>query len=182
MFALLALTIAGQVSLAAPRSACGLPPPAMSGSAGIDQSKRAAPPKSRRTRRRSSSAALDTRCLRLELLQRREALLHDFLIRTQTETPQFQDKRSYRLDIGVKVGPAVVTRDFIGSPIIRVRVTNVTAADLSFLLSAQLTSKNGAASGASTVVLLRAYETRSVELLCPDSLAPQSLTWSAMPL
>jgi hypothetical protein len=175
------LPLPGQLALAPPQPPCGLPPPALSSPASSAQSKRSAP-KSRRARRRSSHAALDEKCLRLELLQQREALLHDFLVRTQTETPQFEDRRTYRLDIGVKVGPVVVTRDFIGSPIIRVRVTNITSTDLSFLLSARLTSKNGAVSGASTVILLHAYETRTAELLCPDSIAPQSLTWSTMPL
>jgi hypothetical protein len=182
MLALLILAIAGQLALAAPEPVCGLPPPSLSAALSSDQSKNSAHPKRGRTRRRSSHAALNAKCLRLELLQRREALLHDFLIRTQTETPQFEDRRTYRLDIGAKVGPVVVTRDFVGSPIIRVQVTNVTSADLSFLLSARLASKNGASSGASTVILLRAHETRTVELLCPDTIVPQSLTWSTMPL
>ncbi|HXW51181.1 MAG TPA: hypothetical protein VEJ41_04260 [Candidatus Acidoferrales bacterium] len=120
--------------------------------------------------------------MRLRILQQREALLHDFLIRAQTEQPQFSDPRSYRLSIGASIGPVVVTRDFVGSPIIRARVTNLGAADLSFLLSATLASARGVQTGATAVVLLHAHETRTVELLCPDDVAPQSLTWSTMPL
>jgi hypothetical protein len=174
------LVLAGQLAFASPQPLCGLPPAAIRD---LDQPKALSQPaKHPRVHRRARSSPDKAKCLRLELLQRREALLHDFLIRAQTETPQFEDRRTYRLDVGVKVGPVVVTRDFIGSPIIRARVTNLSAADISFLLSAQLSSKSGAVSGASTVVLLHAYETRSIELLCPDNLVPQSLTWSTLPL
>jgi hypothetical protein len=144
----------------------------------------AAAPRSRRKRngRTRATPALASKCLRLELDARREALLHDFLVRARTETPEFSDQRSYRLQVGASVGPVLVTRDFVGSPIVRARVTNLRPVKLSFVLSAQLTSKSGARSGASTVIVLQPYETRSVELLCPDDFAPQSLTWSTMPL
>lgn len=135
----------------------------------------------RRTRRRVSTAT-GARCLRLRLLEQREALLHDFVVRASTEQPQFSDPRSYRVDRSVAVGPTIVTRDFVGSPIIRARVTNLTGGDVSFLLSATLDSERGQRSGASAVVFLRAGETRTVELLCPDQLAPRALTWSTMPL
>jgi hypothetical protein len=151
--------------------------------AGFSQDAFSAPPprRLRRTRTRTSNAAA-ARCLRLRLIERREALLHDFLVRADTEAPQFSDPRSYRIDRDVAVGPTVVTRDFVGSPIIRARVTNLTGADVSFLLSATLESPRGEHSGASAVVFLRAGETRTVELLCPDQLAPRALTWSTMPL
>lgn len=122
------------------------------------------------------------RCLRLRILQRREALLRDFIIRASTEQPQFSDPRAYRLDRGITLGPVVVTRDFVGSPIIRARVTNLGDRDLSFLLTATLKSAAGTQSGASAVVFLHGRETRTVELLCPDDLSPRSLTWSTMPL
>jgi hypothetical protein len=141
-------------------------------------------PRSRRKHhsRTKAAPALASKCLRLELDVRREALLHDFLVRASTETPEFADQRSYRLEVGASVGPVLVTRDFVGSPIIRARVTNLRPVKLSFVLSAQLTSKSGARSGASTVIVLQPHETRSVELLCPDDFTPQSLTWSTMPL
>jgi hypothetical protein len=169
MLALLALVLALWMPSPARIVPCSAPSPAPV-------------PRHHYVRRRSSRAASSEKCVRLQLLQRREALLADFLIRARTETTQFEDSRSYRLDVGVRIGPVVVTVDFIGSPIIRARVTNLNEGDVSFLLSANLTSKTGAVSGASTVVVLHARETRSIELLCPDSLVPQTLTWSTLPL
>jgi hypothetical protein len=133
-------------------------------------------------RTRAVSAARAARCFRLHVLLQREALLHDFLVRARTETPRLRDERAYRLDVGVTLGPAEVTTDFIGSPIVRARVTNVRASAVSFLLSVRLVSSSGATSGASTVVFLHGYETQTIELLCPDALVPQTMTWSTMPL
>lgn len=151
--------------------------------AGVSSDGFAQPPSHRRkrTRARTSNAAA-ARCLRLRLLEQREALLRDFIVRATTEQPQFSDPRSYQVDRDVAVGPVVVTRDFVGSPIIRARVTNIAHGDVSFLLSATLESARGERSGASAVVFLHAGETRTVELLCPDDIAPRTLTWNTMPL
>ena len=116
------------------------------------------------------------------MLERREALLHDFLVRADTETPEFTDRNKYALNIGVVIGPAVITRDFIGSPIIRAHVDNERVTALSFMLQAQVTSSSGSQCGASAVVVLRPHEERSIELMCPDVLKPQSLSWSTVPL
>lgn len=180
------LPLLGALALGPPASPCeGLPTPtpALSEMRAPSQGHplaRVRKPARKHSRVKSSTSM--SRCLRLALLQRRAALLHDFLVETRTETPQFRDARPYRLDVGVTIGPVVVTRDFVGSPIIRARVTNLTARRVSFLLSASITSDREAESGASTVVSLRAFETRTIELLCPESVAPHALTWSTMPL
>lgn len=121
-------------------------------------------------------------CLRFELMRRRQAWLHDFLIRARTETPEFRDARTYQLDVGVSLGPVVVTRDFVGSPIIRATLRNLTDEDTQFLLEAVVGSAGDASSGASAAVHLYPYEVRVIELLCPKSMIPHSLTWRTMPL
>ncbi len=162
----------------------------ISGARGFAAHAQAAPnasslPDPKRKRRkvggRNSSAAL-SRCVRYALLQRREALLHDFLVRARTETPEFVDARAYPLGVGVTIGPVIVTKDFVGSPIIRAKVSNRRGVPVSFLLSASIASDRGAQSGASTVVILHAFETRTIELLCPESITPRALTWSTLPL
>ena len=119
---------------------------------------------------------------RLAILQEREALLHDFLVRARTETPLFQDERTSMPAPGVVVGAVVVSRDLIGSPIIRARVTNHRPALASIVLIADLDSHSGAKGRASVALLLQSGETRTVELLCPFALIPVSLRWSAFTL
>jgi hypothetical protein len=129
--------------------------------------------------------ALQSRVARMErlaFLVRREALLHDFLIKARTETPVFHDDRTYRFDPGIEISATHVAADFIGSPIIRARVRNRTASRQMLLLEADLVSASGARSRAGAALTLEPGETRTVELLCPARVAPASLIWSTSPL
>lgn len=121
-------------------------------------------------------------CIQLALTRKREAILHDFLLRARTETPQFSDRRSYRLDVGISVGPVAVTRDFVGSPIIHATIRSEANTDLSFVLEASIESDRGVRSTASAIVQLQAHQTQSIELICPETIVPRSLTWSTIPL
>jgi hypothetical protein len=119
---------------------------------------------------------------RLALLQRRQALLHEFLVRADTETPLFRDA-SVRTPIpGLLVSATFVSRDLVGSPIIRARVTNRGPAMASIVLTADLADAKGVAGLASVALTLQPAETRTVELLCPSDLVPVSLHWSAVAL
>ncbi len=182
---LVILPLLAALAFPSPQKVCD----GISGAPGFAENTQAAPTpslpgykrKRRKVGRRNSSAAI-SRCIRYAVLQRREALLHDFLVRARTETPEFVDARAYPLGVGVTIGPVVVTKDFVGSPIIRAKVSNQRGVEVSFLLSASIASDRGAQSGASTVVLLHAFETRTIELLCPESITPRALTWSTLPL
>jgi hypothetical protein len=179
MHGVLLVALAGQLAFAPRESPCiGVAPMRTSAirQAATTQAR------TRRKRRSSTRSSSSARCTNFQILQRREALLHDLLIRARTETPQFEDQSLFRLSVGVVIGPVIVTRDFVGSPIIRARVTSRKTVAVSFVLSAQLTSKDGRTAAASTVVFLHPYETRSIELLCPDTFTPQSLTWSTLSL
>jgi hypothetical protein len=119
---------------------------------------------------------------RLALLQRRQALLHEFLVRANTETPLFRDP-SVRAPVpGLLVSATFVSRDLIGSPIIRARVTNRRPAIASIVLTADLADAKGVAARASLALMLLPAETRTIELLCPSDLVPVSLHWSAVAL
>ncbi len=116
------------------------------------------------------------------LAAKRAAMLHDFVVRAATERVRVLDEHIYRLSPGVLVGPAVVTTDFVGSPIVRVRVTNPNADAVTLLLEVRVADAAGHESAASTVVRLSANDTRTFELLCPDTVIPVRLTWHTMPL
>ncbi len=119
---------------------------------------------------------------RLAILMRREAMLHDYLIRATTETPVFRDDASYHLDPGIIVRATRVTVDFIGSPIVRARISNLSALPQSVLLQALLASIDGATAQTAVEVFLQPGETRTIEMLCPARIVPASLTWSSTPL
>ena len=116
-------------------------------------------------------------------LEQREALLRDFIVRAPPKQPQFSDPRSYQVGDGRHGRTSRRDPRFRGEPHHpSAGATNIAHGDVSFLLSATLESARGAHSGASTVVFLHAGETRTVELFCPDDIAPRTLTWSTMPL
>lgn len=135
-----------------------------------------------RTRPAAALGAAVGRMTRLALLQERAALLHDFLVRANTETLLFHDERTSMPAPGVLINAVVVSRDLIGSPIIRARVTSRRPASASLVLIADLKAKNGVGGRASVALLLRSGETRTVELFCPSTLIPVSLRWSALML
>lgn len=118
----------------------------------------------------------------LALLMRREALLHDFLVAASTETPVFHDDTTFRLAPGIQIDSTRVSSDFIGSPIIRARVTNLSAQRQVVLLEADIASPAGMHGRAAEALTLWPGETRTVELLCPAKIAPASLIWSTTPL
>ena len=125
--------------------------------------------------------ALRRRAARLAYLERRAALLEAFLTRAATEAPAFMDTRVARL-AGVDVGPTLVTRDFLGSPVLRVRLRNA-GAPASILLTARMRSRNGSLAEASTAVeRINTGESRNVELTYPGELAPASVEWGVMRL
>ena len=131
---------------------------------------------------RAASQSRVARLERLALLVRREAMLRDFLIKARTESPTFTDDRLYKLDPGIEIDETRVATDFIGSPIIRARVRNRTASRQALLIEADIRSSNGTHSRAGAAMTLEPGETRTVELLCPQRIAPASLIWSTSTL
>jgi len=123
-----------------------------------------------------------SRMTKLALLARREALLHNFLVAATTERPLFRDATIHKVTSGIVVSSAAVTLDFIGNPLIRVRVRSLLSAPQTALLIAEITDARGTRARAGAAVLLQPGETRIVELLCPERLVPASLSWSAMHL
>ncbi len=119
---------------------------------------------------------------RLALLVRREALLHDFVVAARTETLLLRDDALRSLPSGIEISASAVTLDFLGSPIVRARVTSRSQVAQTVVLVAELVDASGARSRASTAIALQPGETRSVELLCPARLRPISLIWSTAPL
>ena len=135
--------------------------------------------------RASSEAALRrsvSRMTQLALLQRRQALLHEFLVRANTETPLLNDGAPHEPLSGILINTTLVSRDLIGSPIIRARVTNRRSAVISIVLIADLADAKGRTGRASSALVLQPAQTRTVELLCPSELSPVSLRWSALAL
>ena len=135
--------------------------------------------------RATSEAALRrsvSRMERLALMERRQALLHDFLIRANTETPLLQDTAVHQPLPGLVVSAAFVSRDLVGSPIVRVRVTNTRLTLVSAVLVAELADAQGRTDRASSALVLQPAETRTIELLCPSTFSPVSLHWSAVAL
>jgi len=120
--------------------------------------------------------------IKLTLLARREALLHNFLVAATTERPLLHDATIHKVTPGIEVSSAAVTLDFIGNPVIRARVRSLLSAPQTALVIAEITDARGARARAGAAVLLQPGETRIVELLCPDRIVPASLSWSAMQL
>ena len=122
------------------------------------------------------------RMARLALLVRREALLHNFLIAARTETPLLRDDARRTLPPGIEISASTVTLDFLGSPVVRARVTSRSPVSQTFVLIAQLVDTAGARGRVGVAIALQPGETRTIELLCPSRLRPVSLIWSTAPL
>jgi hypothetical protein len=122
------------------------------------------------------------RMARLAVLVRREALLHDFLTAARTETPLLRDDARRTLPPGIEISTSTVTLDFLGSPVVRARVTSRSPVSQTFVLIADLVDTAGTRGRIGVAIALQPGETRIVELLCPSRLRPVSLIWSSAPL
>lgn len=120
--------------------------------------------------------------LRLARLEQRERDLHDFLVRVRTETRALIDDEVHTLDVGLQIGPAVVTRDFLGNPIIRAQIKNVQPHAIFALIEAQIRSNDGHTASAAVALSLAAGDNRIIELACPNGILPSALTWTATAL
>ena len=121
------------------------------------------------------------RLAKIAAFERRHALLQQFVLAAVSETALFEDARSVQVAPGVRIGPVIVSRDFVGSPIVRARVRNSGSQPVSLLLTAHLTNAASAAD-ASLVLDLSAGESRAASLLCPQALVPAHISWSAVAL
>jgi hypothetical protein len=121
------------------------------------------------------------RMARIAYLERKQAMLAEFLARAETEQPVLRDDR--RLVFGpISIGPAAVTRDFLGSPVLRVRVRNDGGAVFA-LITARLRSATHATVEATAAVrLLAKEETREVQIEFPQDFAPLSIDWEVTQL
>ena len=141
------------------------------------------PPPFPRYKRKVRTSARWVHADSMTRLALRRELLHDFLVETRTETAAFVDARIVHVAGSIDVGPATVDVDFIGSPIVRARVRNVSRQRVDVLLSATLRDKRGRHVSATTRVgPLEAGASRAIELLSPASLVPASVEWTATPL
>jgi hypothetical protein len=119
------------------------------------------------------------RMARIKMLERREAMLFDFLAKAHTETPLFEDRAIASLGGGIVVGPTSVTVDFLGSPIVRAVVRNTTASPVSPLLTVTLRDATGALTRASFAIeRLAPGASEKIEVLSPSHASPVSLTWT----
>jgi len=117
---------------------------------------------------------------RIAYLERREAGLSELLAQTRAASLEFRDSRIARFR-GLEVGPTLVTADFLGSPIVRVTVTNRGSNAAGALLIAHLRDRDGRSADASEAVeSLSPGESRSVEILCPNRFIPTSIDWSVV--
>lgn len=122
------------------------------------------------------------RLARIKMLERRQAMLFAFLAKTHTQTPLFEDPSIVAVGAGILIGPTTITLDFLGSPIVRARVHNASAARASPLLTVRMRSEDGQDMRVSTVLEpLEPGASRTIELLSPWRGRPVSITWSAMP-
>jgi len=122
------------------------------------------------------------RLLHLAQLEQRERDLHYFLIRVRTETRALIDDEVHTLDVGLQIGPAVVTRDFLGNPIIRAQIHNLQPHAVFALIEAQVRSNDGHTGSAAVALSLAAGDNRIIELACPNGILPSALTWTATAL
>jgi hypothetical protein len=111
-------------------------------------------------------------------LTRREAALEDFLVTTATETPLLAVREPVS-EGPLEIGPTVVGIDFLGSPIIRSTVRNRSTTSVSALLVAHLANGGREAAASVAVSAIGPGESRKVELLCPCSLQPTAMHWTA---
>ena len=122
------------------------------------------------------------RLARIKMLERRQAMLFEFLAKSHTETPLFADGVEHDVGHGLFVGPTIVTLDFLGSPIVRATVRNASSARAAPLLTAHLRTVDGAEFAVSSAVESIAHgETRHIDIESPTLAAPVSVIWSAMP-
>jgi hypothetical protein len=118
------------------------------------------------------------RMARIAYFEREQTLLSEFIARAATEQTLFRDDR--RLRFGqVEIGPVIVTRDFLGSPVLRARIHNERAAPLGVLLTARLNGAGGQTCEATTAAQLRADgAAQTVELSCARATNPISVEWT----
>ncbi|MBC5825881.1 MAG: hypothetical protein GIX02_13885 [Candidatus Eremiobacteraeota bacterium] len=120
------------------------------------------------------------RLARIAMLERREALLSEFLVGASTERQVMRDDRRHALAEGIEFDDVSVTLDFVGSPIIRARVTNTSPDHVSYVVTAVIATSDGPKATASLAIeRLAPHESRRIELLCPAALVPSSIEWSA---
>jgi hypothetical protein len=121
------------------------------------------------------------RLARIKMLERRQAMLFDFLAKTHTESPLFEDTTVFDIGGGIVIGPTSVTLDFLGSPIVRTTVRNASKARVSPVLTVHLRMQSGDELRASTALdALEPGASRTVDMLCPSRGHPVSATWSAI--
>jgi hypothetical protein len=122
------------------------------------------------------------RLARIKMLERRQAMLFEFLAKSHAYTPLFTDEAEHEVGGGVVVGPTIVLLDFLGSPLIRVTVRNASRVRASPLLTARVRTSSGAEFNASALVgSLEPGASRQIDVASPTFATPVSLTWSAMP-
>jgi hypothetical protein len=122
------------------------------------------------------------RLARIKMLERRQAMLLEFLAKSHAQTPLFADDVEHDVGGGIFVGPTMVTLDFLGSAVVRVRVRNASHVRASPLLTAHLRTADGTEFAVSAAVEpLEPGASRQIDVASPTLAAPVSLTWSAMP-
>lgn len=120
---------------------------------------------------------------RQAMLALRAQILHRYLIEVATERPVFQDGRSIDAGHSLGIGPTSVDVDFLGSPIVRTRVSNRSSGIVDVLVTVFLAASDGNAAAASVVVEhLRPGEARLIELACPAAMTPHTLRWQVLVL
>ena len=119
----------------------------------------------------------------LVTLAMRHELLRDFLVESGSEQPAFTDTRVLDPGEGIRIGPASVDTDFLGSPIVRARVVNSSSRSVDVLVTATVRDARGTSARVATWVEgLAPGSARSIELACPAKLTPISVTWSVTDL
>jgi hypothetical protein len=132
---------------------------------------------------RTRTIARSARDPRLTLLALRREMLHDFLVETGTEAPAFTDRRIVDAVNGIWIGPAIVTIDFIGTPIIRARVRNGEQRSREVVVTATVHAGNNASAGTDASAIIERLgpgESRDVELMVDSALVPNAVTWKVM--
>jgi hypothetical protein len=132
---------------------------------------------------RTRSIARSARAARFTLLALRREMLHDFLVETGTEAPAFTDAQIVDAGDGIWIGPAIVTVDFIGTPIIRARVRNGEQRTRQVVVTATVHARNKAGAGTDASAIIERLgpgESRVVELIVGSALVPNAVTWKVM--
>jgi hypothetical protein len=136
--------------------------------------------KRRHTVTKRSTSARENKELQIALLARRHAMLHDFLVEIGTEKPALVDPRVVTFANGIRVGPSSVDIDFLGSPLVRTRVTNLSSAPADILISVTFASETGGV--AADVERLAPGQSRIVELMGAPYTKPASLRFNVVRL